>query len=157
MVVGLPRREAACSGAARSRAPAKRPQQTISVLPRPSLGPPSKRAKILPKMIFRHNFAKHKIETFSDQCLVGIVSDSRDPVSCGTDLALAHLLLTLRQVASLSSCPKCSNETAPFSFPAAPHPQYVPEVDSPPSLLLDPPEFGLSALVRGVGLFRQLA
>ena len=42
-VGGGPAEEAACSsGAAPSRAEAKRPQQTLSVLPRPSLGPPSK-------------------------------------------------------------------------------------------------------------------
>ena len=39
---GGPAWEAACiGGAARSRAEAKQPQQTLSVLPRPSLGPPN--------------------------------------------------------------------------------------------------------------------
>ena len=130
LVVGLRRRQLAV--AAQLPLELKQSGRSRQSLSCPDLALAHLQKILPPKMIFRHNFAKHKIETFSDQCLVGIVSDSRDPVSCGTDLALAHLLLTLRQVASLSSCPKCSNETAPFSFPAAPHPQYVPEVDSPP-------------------------
>ena len=46
---GGPAWEAACiGGAARSRAEAKQPQQTLSVLPRPSLGPPSTNTQTLP-------------------------------------------------------------------------------------------------------------
>ena len=156
LVVGLPRREAACSGAARSRAPAKRPQQTISVLPRPSLGPPSKRAKILPpKMIFRHNFVKHKIETFSDQCIVGIVSDSRDPVSCRPSLGPPST--NTETSCFFVQLPKMLQRNCPLLFSRRSPPTICARSRLSPSLQLDPPEFGLSALVRGVRLFRQLA
>ena len=98
-VGGGPAEEAACSsGAAPSRAEAKRPQQTLSVLPRPSLGPPSTNSqRLLPdpqKIYFKVQFYKCKIQISFVQCMVRLkLASAETPVSCRTDLALAHLLL----------------------------------------------------------------
>ena len=172
---GGPAWEAACSsGAARSRAEAKQPQQTLSVLPRPSLGPPSTNSQRLPpplpqkKQTFRCKFDKCKIQFFllNAWCGRNWEEEKRPPVSCcGSDLALAcYLLLLLHTETSCffvqlpitlqGNCPLPSLLLLAHRYP----PTICTRVSLSLSFLqLDPPEFGLSALVRGVRLFRQLA
>ena len=93
--------------------------------------------------------------------------EERPPVSCRSDLALACylLLLLLLLHTEQTSCffvqlPITLQGNCPLPsslVPPIPTHNMCQSLPLSSFLQLDPPEFGLSALVRGVRLFRQLA
>ena len=112
--MGLRRRQLAAAAQLALELKQSSSRHSLSCPDLSSLGPPKTNSQRLPplpllprpkkQLTFRNAKSRFVLCSMPGAVVTGM---SRDPMSCRTDLALAQLLLllTLRQVASLSSCP----------------------------------------------------